>query len=196
VDLVIAFFFIPVMVVGSYRGPSYLKWRMNPEGLDAQWSCKDYGSINNVMICAVNAAQADLDYLAAQDGVYTWPTNLDENMTSQERSAVSSYLEAQFIPANWLSPSDTRRTALRTTTGMYLYMQRLTAIAGNPLTWGITLNTQYRNLTTEQQTALEEAATTLGYTWDVAPTDTIRNILKAMADQWGDAPIYFGFTTL
>jgi len=193
---VIQYFFVPVQVVGNYRGPSYLKWRFNPDGLDVPWSCKDYGSINSVMVCAVNAEPADLAFLSAQEGVYTWPTALDENLPQAERSAVTAYLEAQFVPANWISPSDTRRTALRTITGMYLFMQRLTTVGGNPLEWGITLNTQFRDLTVEQQMALEDAAITLGYVWDVAANDTIRNILKAMADQWGDAPIYFGFTTL
>jgi len=194
--LTVQYFFVPMLVVGNHRGPSYLRWRENPDGLAVQWSCKDYGSINSVMVCAVNAEQTDLDWLAAQDGVYAWPVNLDVNLPQAERDAVTAYLEAQFVPANWILPSDTRREALRTITGMYLYMQRLTALAGNPLDWGITLNTQYRNLTTEQQDALEEAAVSLGYAWDVAPTDTIRAILKAMADAWGEQPIYFGFTTL
>jgi hypothetical protein len=140
---------------------------------------------------------ADLTWLAAQADVYAWPTVLDENLPQAERSAVTAYLEAAFVPANWISPSDTRRTALRTVTGMFLFMQRLTALSGNsPLDWGITLNTQFRNLTTEQQTWLEEAAVSLGYAWDVVSNDTIRLILKAMADAWGDQPIYFGFTTL
>lgn len=194
---VIQYFMIPVQVVSYMRGPSYLKWRGNPTGLDVPWSCKDYGTVNNVMICAVDAETADLTWLSAQDGVYAWPTALDENLPQQERSAITAYLEAQFVPANWVSPSDTRRTALRTVTSMYIYMQRLTTIAGNPLDWGITLNTQFRNLTPAHQVALETAASSLGYTWEVVPNDTIRNILKTMADAWGDAEIHFGsFTTL
>jgi len=193
---VIQYFMIPTQQIGNYRGPSYLKWRFNPEGLDVLWSCKDYGSIN-IMVCAVDADQADLDTLAAQPDVYAWPTALDENLPQAERSAVTDYLEAVFVPANWISPSDTRRSALRTITGMFLYMQRLTALSGeSPLDWGITLNTQYRNLTLEQQAWLEQAALDLGYTWDVADNDTIRNVLKAMADAWGEQDIMFGFTTL
>ena len=193
---VIQYFFVPVQVVGNYRGPSYLKWRMNPTGLDVPWSCKDYGTVNNVMVCAVDADTTDLAWLSAQANVYTWPTALDENLPQQERSAVTAYLEAAFVPANWISPSDTRRESLRTITGMFLYMQRLTVLGGNPLDWGITLNTQYDNLTVEQQGWLEQAALDLGYAWDVAPNDTIRNILKEMGDAWGERIIYFGFTTL
>jgi len=198
---VIEYFFIPVQVVeingAIYRGPSYLRWRMNPGGLDVPWSCKDYGSINNVMVCAVNAEQADLTWLAAQAGVYTWPVNLDVNLPQAERSAVTAYLEAQFIPATWILPSHTRRAALRRITGIFLYMQRLTAIINSdPTTWDVTLNTQFQNLTAEQQPAMVQAATSLGYTWDIAPTDLLRNILTDMADAWGVQPIYFGFTTL
>jgi hypothetical protein len=194
---VIQFYFIPVLEVGNSRGPDYLFGSVNPTGLQVQWSCKDYGSLSSALICAVNAEQVDHDFLAAQAGVYQWPANLDENLPQAERSAVTSYLEAQFVPANWISPSDTRRTALRTVTGMYLFMQRLTALSGeSPLTWGITLNTQYRNLSSQQQTWLQDAATTLGYPWNVAANDTIRIILKEMADEWGVQPIHFGFVTL
>ena len=199
----IQYFMIPVVVVGGYRrGPAHIRWTYpggvaNPGGVTVAFSCKDYGAINNAMVCAVNADAADLTWLSAQDGVYTWPTALDARLSQGERSALTSYLEAQFVPANWILPSDTRREALRTITGMYLYMQRLTTtIAGNPLEWGITLNTQYRNMTPAHQVALETAAISLGYTWNVAATDTIRNILKAMSDAWGDQPIHFGFTTL
>jgi len=194
---VIQYMFIPVQVVGNARGPSYLAWRYNPGGLDVPWSCKDYGSINNIMICAVDADQTDLDWLAAQPGVLAVPTALDENLPQAERSAMTAYLEAQFVPATWILPSHTRREVLRRITGTYLYMQRLTAIINSdPTEWGVTLNTQFQNLTTEQQAAMEEAAVTLGYTWDVAGTDLLRAVLGEMANAWGARPIYFGFTTL
>lgn len=193
---VIQYFFLPVDVVGNARGPSYLKWRFNPEGLDVLWSCRDYGKINDVMMCVVEADAADRAWLSEQADVYTWPTALDENLPQAERSAVTAYLEAAFVPANWISPSDTRRESLRTITGMFLYMQSVTGLAGNPLGWGITLNTQFNSLSLVQQVALEQAALNLGYAWDVAPNDLIRNILKTMGDALEDQPIFLGFTTL
>ena len=195
---VIQYYLLPVQVVNDvYRGPSYLKWRWNPEGLDVPWSCKDYGLID-VMVCAVDGAQADHDYLAAQGDVYQFPENLEVNPSPAELNQLETYLEGAYIAADWLSPSETWHEALRTVTGMFLFMQRLTAITGNsPLEWGVTLNTQFRNLDQVYQDAITQAFTDLGYDDSVIRTNwTLRVLLKNAADQWGEKPILFGFTTL
>ena len=200
---VIRYYILPVDIYnnpdsgGRERGPMYLKWRRNPDGLAVQWSAKDYGSID-MMVVAVNAEEADHTYLAAQSDVYAFPENLDVNPSPAELSALEDYLEIAFIPAQWLSPSETWREALRTITGMFLFMQRLTGITGeNPLTWGITLNTQFRNIDQQYQDAITEAFVTLDYDETVLRDNwTLRIILKNAADQWGERPIYFGFVTL
>lgn len=197
-DMHIQYYLVPVQQIGLYRGPSYLKWRWNPGGLDVQKSCKDYGSINQ-MICAVNAEIVAHTWLAAQASVYQFPIDIEVNPSPAELSELETALEAVYIPADWLSPSETWRGALRTVTGMFLYMQRVTAITGdNPLTdWGVTLNTQFRNLDQDKQDALIQATNDLGYDSSVIRDNwTLRIILKNMADGWGDRPIYFGFTTL
>lgn len=198
----VIFYILPVMVVvvsgSTYRGPSYLAWRMNPTGLAVQWSCKDYGSID-MMVCAVNAEAAQHATLAAQSNVYQFPENLDAVMTQAERSALSAYLESHAVPGDWIAAQDTFRVALRTVTGMFLYMQRLTAMTGNvsPLDWGYTLNTQWKNISAAHQTAISEAATSLGYSVSFIGGNTqVRAILKNFADQWGSKSIYFGFVTL
>lgn len=196
-ELSVQYYLLPVQQIGNYRGPMYLKWRFNPDGLDVQWSCKDYGTINQ-MICAVNAEQIQHDWLAVQDGVYQFPANLEVAPSPAELSALETALEAAYIPADWLTPSETWRVNLRTITGMFLFMQRLTAITGNdPLDWGVTLNTQFRNIPTLYQSAIIEAFDTLGYDSSVLKDNwTLRIVLKEAADQWGTQPIYFGFTTL
>jgi len=194
---VIQYFLIPVMAVENSRGPSYLRWRDNPDGLNVQWSCKDYGAID-MMICAVNADQADLDWLAAQADVYAFGQNLDEQMPQDERGVMAVYMESVAIPADWITPADTRRQAIRTITGMFLFSQRLHGITGqSPLDWGITLNTQFRNIEQQYQGAIREAFDTLGYDSSVLRDNwTLRVILKNAADQWADRPIHFGFTVL
>lgn len=194
----IHYYILPVDThVPNYRGPLYLKWRFNPAGLDVPWSCKDYGSID-VMICAVDADAADHIYLAAQTSVYQFPENLNVTPSPAELSALEAVLEATYIPAQWLSPSETWRDAIRTVTAMFLLMQRLTGITGsNPLEWGVTLNTQFRNLEQQYQDAIAEAFDTLNYdSGAIRDNWTLRVILKTAADNWGDSPIIFGFTTL
>jgi hypothetical protein len=197
--MAVRFYLIPVQVVDEvFRGPKYLKWFMNPDGLDVRWSCKDYGAID-MMSCAVGSEeQGDHDYLAAQADVYQWIEPLDGQMTAGERAEVTTYLESAWIPANWITPADTRREAVRTVTGMFLFMQRLTAITGStPIEWGVELNTQYQNLDLEYQEAIVDAFDTLGYDSSVIRDNwTLRVLLKNAADQWGETPILFGFVTL
>lgn len=196
---VIRFYIVPVEQVGNYRGPEYLAWRFdqNPvaELAGIRWSCKDYGIINQ-MVCAADVTVTQHDYLAAQSDVWVWAENLDTSLTSQTRSALSAFLENIAVPANWLSPQDTNRTALKTVTGIFLSMQRITALTGqNPLTSGLTLNTQFRNLDATWQAAITQAMTEIGLPAPGA-NDTIRAMLKSMADVWGTRSIAFGFVTL
>lgn len=200
--MAVRFYILPVQRVTvdgrDYRGPMYLKWRMNPGGLAVQYSLKDYGSIDMATV-AVEATATDHTTLAAQANVYQFPENIDVKMTAAQRAALSDYLEAHAVPGDWIAAQDSHRTALRTVTGMFLYMQRLTALTGNvsPLDWGYELNTQWRNISAAHQAAIAEAAVSLGYSTAFIGANTqVRALLKNFADQWGAAPILFGFVTL
>lgn len=195
---VIRYYLLPVDVYqGWARGPMYLKWRFNPDGLDVPWGCIDYGLIDT-MVCAVDASTADHAYLVAQANVYQFPENLDVSPGPAELSALEITLESTYIAADWLNPSETWRETLRTVTGMFLFMQRLTAITGNtPLDWGVGLNTQFQNLDQQYQDAIIQAFNDLSYDDSVIRTNwTLRVLLKNAADQWGAKPIHFGIVTL
>ena len=196
------FYLLPIQVVtvnGQIsRGPMYLLWRRNPTGIDCVWSHKDYGSIDLGVVMA-DATTAQHATIAAQANVYQFPENLDVTMTSAQRSTLSTYLEANAVPGTWIAAGDTFRTALRTVTAMFLFMQRLTVKAQgtNPLQWGIGLNTQWRNLTTEQQGWISESFTSMGYDASfIRGTTTMRLIIKNASEQWGEKPILFGPVTL
>lgn len=196
----IRFYLLPVQVVidnGVHRGPMYLKWSWNPDGLDVRWSLKDYGMIDQGVV-AVDAVQADHDSLAVQADVYQFPTDLDLSMGAQERAVLTSFLEGIAVPADWLSPQDTFRTALRTITGMYLSMQRLTAITRiDPISAGLQLNDQFGTLPQLWQDAILQTYDDLDYDSSVVRDNwTLRIILKNTADQWGERPILFGFVIL
>ena len=196
----IQFYIVPIEQVGSYRGPEYLPWRadQNPEPILAgvRWSCKDYGLIPQ-MVCAADVTTAQHVFLDAQADVWAFG-DLDLNIGAGERNQLGNFLEGVAIPSNWIQPTETNRTALRTITGMFLFMQRLTAITNqNPLTAGLTLNTQYQNLPALWGDAITQAAADLGYdiSW-LTGNMTVRQFLKRFAEEWGLRPIYFGFTTL
>lgn len=197
----IRFYLLPIErnAAGTSRGPKYFAWRYDPDppGLSSQWSMKDYGSID-MAILAADITQADHDALILNADVYAFPADLSASMTLTNRQAMNTYLEAHALPGDWLSPTDTFKSAARTITGMMLYNQRVCAILGYPTDpyAGLTLNTQYRNIANPLHDALSQAASELGYAWNVANNDQVRKILKLMADQWGNAVIYFDFIEL
>lgn len=188
----------------SYRGPMYLAWRYNPptggqEGvLSASWSAKDYGTVN-VMLVVAEVTPEQHAILAERPDVYPFPQDLDQNVPQAALSALVGFLEAAYIPANWISGSDTWRTVLRIVTAMFLFMQRLSAVSAgtNPLQWGVTMNTQWRSIPTTYQAWIVEAFSSQGYdpSW-IRSNTTIRQILKTAADRWGERPIFFGMETL
>lgn len=197
----IRFYLLPIErnAEGDARGPKYFTWGddPNPPGIDCKWSMKDYGSLD-MAILAADITQANHDTLILNSDVYAFPTNLDANMVLADRQAFNTYAEARGIPADWLTQNTTFRECAKITTAMMLYNQRVCAILGYPADpyAGLTLNTQYRNIANPLHDALPQAANGLGYAWNVANNDQVRKILKLMADQWGTAVIYFGFTEL
>jgi hypothetical protein len=200
--MAVRFYLMPAAVTiieGSiFRGPKYLKRRWHPEDLDVRWSGKDYGSID-LYVCAVDGTAADHAFLAAQSDTFAFPEDLEGAMSQADRAALSDYLEIVYVPADWITPSDSYRSALRTVTAMFLLMQRLTAMTGNvsPLEWGVGLNDQFRTLAQQYQDAIMGAFSTMGYDTGVIRANwTLRVILKNAADQWADRPILFGFVTL
>lgn len=195
----IRFYLVPIDRVGDYRGPKYFKWRFG-EGIDCLWSLKAYGRVD-VGLLAADITQTDHDALILNVDVFSFPENIELNMTPADRSALQSYLEGMPIPipGDWLSPSDTYRTAIKTIAGMMMFMQRLTHIMDSaPETWGVTLNTQYKDFPPELQAGILQTINELG--WDdsvIKDNWTVRVLWKNMADQWGDTPIIFGgFVTL
>lgn len=190
----VRFYIIPIQrTADNHRGPMYFKWRFNEAGIDCIWSMIDYGSIDMAVICA-DISQVDHDYLVLQPNVYSFPLDLDIIMNVSDRNALNTFLEAHAIPGDWLSPSDTFRSALRTVTCMMRYMMRVLAIIGyppNPYS-GITLNTQYKNVPNPLHDAMQQASTEQNYAWNVSPNDQIRKIFKYMSDQWASTSTIFG----
>jgi hypothetical protein len=185
---------------GNGRGPKYFEWRRDPDppGLTSPWSMIDYGLIDQAVLVS-DITDPDRTSLVAQADVYEFPLDLDANMTQQQQSTLTTFLETKVIPAQWLSGTQTFRSVLRTITGVFLYIQRISGILGvDPMTIsGVTLNTQYRNLPADFSAALSQAASDLDYDFSgVRNNTTLRNILKSMADQWGARPIYMGMATL
>lgn len=181
------------------RGPKYFAWRNDPDppGLTDKWSMKDYGSIDMAILVS-DISDADHATLTANADVLAIPINIDNTLNTSARNTARNYLEARNIPGLWITTSMTYRTVLRVITGFFLYFQRVTAVLGQeinlPAGW---MDLQVQQIPANIRSAMAQAANDMGYDYSaVTPTTTMRVILKAMADAWGSAPIYFGFATL
>ena len=197
----IRFYLLPIErgIDGNTRGPKYFKWKYdpNPPGIDCLWSMKDYGSAD-ICTLATDISQIDHDNLILNSDVYAFSDILDDLMSQSDRGELLDYCELQLIPADWIYAGITFREALKIITSMMLYNQRVCALMGypsNPFS-GVSQNTQYQNILNPLHDALQQAAIELGYIWGSRDQDQLRKIYKDMGDQWGSAPIYFGFVTL
>lgn len=195
--MTIRFYVMPIARNGAARGPKYLKWRWNPDGIDCPWNMLDYGLLDQAIVAA-DVTSAQHTALAANGDVLAIPANLNSTLTATAVSTAESYLESIGMPAHWVSTSYTYRQVLRIVAGTFLYMQRVTAILGRPITLtGGVLGMQMQNIAADIRGAMQQAADEQEFDYSgVTATTTVRQVLKAMADAWGDKPILMGIATL
>jgi hypothetical protein len=200
--MAIRFYILPVEEYISpagrlYRGPKYLQWRFGTGIVVDNWSMKDYG-LEATAVVAVDGVQTDHDYLSGQPDVYQFPETLTTSLSPSDISEISGRLEASFVPSDWITPSDTFETCLRTILGMFMSMQRYHGITGQSIfESGIALNTQYRNWPQQEQDAFSQIWMEFGGDVnDIKSNWTARILLKNLADLWGDTPVIFGFVNV
>ena len=126
-------------------------------------------------------------------------TNINDALTAPQVTAIQGFLEARGVPADWLNAGETRRQALRGVAGMFLFSQRMEGRFGT--SWkqklvehGVSLASEWQNLPAQFQTELVEAAQSFGWMdvtlASVAPTTTLRQILRAMGNRFQTMPMY------
>jgi hypothetical protein len=188
---------MPIERIGSARGPKYLKWKYDTTGIDCRWNLIDYGLIDQAIIAA-DVTNQQHTALAANSDVLAIPSNINSTLTATAVTTATAYLEGIGMPAQWVTTSHTYREVLRIVAGCFLYLQRVTAILGRSivLTGGV-LGLQMQNIAADIRAAMQQAADEQGFDYSsVTATTTVRQVLKAMADAWGDKAIYMGITEL
>lgn len=135
--------------------------------------------------------------LTANSDLQSFPANLDTQLTAGVVTTVKAGLESLSIPGGWVTTALTYRNLLRVVIQIFQFSQRFHGLGGGRLfPAGVTLDTQFSALSAGQRTSLQAAATSFG--WDTSGltgANTLRQILKAMADQWGSNPISVGGET-
>lgn len=185
-------YILPIERVGIYRGPKYFAWRFSVGGIVCPWQQVDYGLVDFAVLAA-DVTDPQHTSVSGNADVLALPLNLDSTLTGGSVTSTRDFLEAFNIPANWITGGQTWRSLLRTVTGMFLYVQRVTAIVGETLDFqAVPLNAQINDFPQVWQTALAQAAADMGFDYTgITGATTVRILLKTMADAWGARPIIF-----
>jgi len=160
-------------------------------------SCMFFGIDANVLVAANLDTSADATLTAFTD-VVAFPTDLDANIGAGAVTIVQNKLEALNIPGNWVNTSYTYRDVLRMVGGLFQFANRYFAMNNLSIfRGGVTLDTTFGQLPVLERQRLQNVAADLNYdTSGVSGSTTIRAILKSLADQWGNRPLYLGEITL
>jgi len=188
-------YLIPLLVVASSRGPKYIKWRDNPDGLElAHWAIADYG-FEPSAIAVAEVDEYQHGYLCSRPDVYALPEDLDEGATD---AAFKQALEDLNIPANWIHSEVSYRAALKRILASLQIHQRVNGILGNYSVfsqggqWGDHgLSTKIQDLPLPVKGSLFAAFALLPTLGSVQENTTIRGLINRFAWDWKD-PIYLG----
>jgi hypothetical protein len=154
--------------------------------LGVSWQAMDYGLENAYLVGAdVDAGQHTA--LSAETDVIAIPLALDNTIAPSALSTVQSTLEGMDIPANWVTTANTYRDVVRITAKVFAFMQRFHARERKVFfDVGLTLDTQWNQLTQAQKTALQDVAASFDPPLDtstITSTSTLRTILRTVVQQ-------------
>ncbi len=185
---------LPIERAGNQRGPKYFPWRHDPDppGINCLWAMMDYGFIDYGLLLAFSILPADEAFLAAQADVYAWPSNL--SVAINDRARIDIFFETISVPTDWLTPANTYLQFLRQMAGLFQFNQRYGTLSGGQsiLGGGVTLDTQWNSLTSQQQAWFNQTIASFGYTYTVSGNPKLRTLAKQAGDLWGAQPFYIG----
>jgi len=149
----------------------------------------DYGFQPTYLVAADLTVAQDASVTANAD-VFAFPTDLSGNVGGGNVQNARNAFEAALIPGQWIAAQSTWLEIARTVAAMFRYMTNLYTILGNTVVIDSStkLNIQWSTIPPDIQTAMDQAAASLGYTFNPQPNDQLRAILKTLADQWGNKP--------
>lgn len=189
-------YLLPIIGTGTHADPRKPKYQASILP-GVTWGMMDYGLMPVCIFVADVTAQQHSDMIANAD-VRAIPANLDSTVGGGAVSTTRNFLEALSIPGNWVGASDTWRSILRGTAGLFQFAQRVYGEFGVMLIDETrTLDTTWNQLPQAAKDILLSTATELGIdTSQATGNTTLRQIYKAFGDAWGDKTFLFGSFTL
>lgn len=187
-------YIVPRTGTGTFEDTYRPKYIADLKG--GPWVGMPFGLEPHILV-STDLSGEDHATIAAYSDVIVIPANLD-NTIGTNRDAVVNALGTLNIPAGWVTSAMTYREVIKPVAAIFQFAQRLKG-HGNIRIFdtGITLSTKFNQLPAAVRTKLKGAAESMNFdTSSLSGTSTIRQILKEMADQWGDKEIKLGGITL
>jgi hypothetical protein len=168
---------------GDPRRPKYIP------ALGVDWTAMDFGAAPVFLVEAPLATLTETT-LDLNADFFTVPA-LDSTLTAGQVTAVKTRLEALGVPAGWVTTALTWRQVLRTVASIFQLAQR-----ANVTITTTALDLRMNQIPAGTLAALQDAADSLGFDRSgILGTTTVRQALKALADQWS-GPLMLGSVAL
>lgn len=185
-------YLMPITGAGTRQDPRRPKY-VDQYLVGFSWGMIDYGAEPACMVGVQDILDLTHSAIAQEPDCVALPLNLDQQIGAQ-LAQVQNVIEALNIPADWVQSSHTYRQVARLVAAIFQFMQRLNGIGfGRLLDGTVSLSTRFNQLPVATRTKLQEAAQSMNFdTSSLSGSSTLRQILKAMADQWGILEIHIG----
>jgi hypothetical protein len=179
----------------EFAAPKYFFGRLT-DGLPGmegvQWAWERFVRESHGIIAA-DVSDPQHALVNAQTDVIVIPALDNTIQNATVRNRVRNILEAGNIPGTWVTIGMTYRQIVRTVLNIWGFANRYVSKGGKIFAGGITLDTTWSQIPALAQQRLRDTADEFGLDYSaVTPTTTIRQILKGMADQFGDIEYQIG----
>jgi len=164
----------------------------------SDWSGMDYG-LEDWMVVGGDLTVTEDAAVVGMPDAFAVPFDLSAALTSPQVTAVQNKLEAINVPAGWVNTSLKWIEVVRSVLGMFTLMQRYHGLHGGNgvFTGGVALSTTIGALPVAVRNDFTAAAVSLGLNVSgITGTTTLRQALKALADQLSQMAYHFGTVTL
>lgn len=147
-------------------------------------------------LCAADVTNPLDAAIASNPDASKIPDNLDATLGAGAVATVQGILEARNIPAQWVTGALTWRRLLRIVWAIFTFVTRFATvnqITTAFLSGGITLDTTFASLSAQNRQRLLDTAADMNFNTDgFTGASTLRQILKGVADQWGEREFELG----
>ncbi len=173
----------------EFAAPKYFFGRLTsglPGMEGVQWAWERYVWESHGIIAA-DVSDTQHVLLNAQTDVIAIPALDNTIPNATVRNRVRNILEAGNIPGDWVDIGMTYREIVRVVLNVWRFANRYISKGGKIFAGGVTLDTTWSQIPALAQQRLRDTADEFGLDYSaVTPTTTIRQILKGMADQFGE----------